>query len=158
MDEAIRRVVSLTAMPMRFSPGSMPRIAARAGRAAANSGISSKGIEKQPSLRRVLALGQVGGFNQEMKHLLAAAALLSLRRLVRFRPRPLDRRSLGARSQLQRQRAARCERGGFDALYLLSIPDRGGGGEFCIATGCEDATYDLALTRSQGWAGTMRTQ
>lgn len=39
----------------------------------------------------------------------------------------------------------------------LSVPDRGGDGRFCIATGCEDAQFAPTLTRSLGWTATMRT-
>ena len=39
----------------------------------------------------------------------------------------------------------------------LSVPDRGGEGRFCIATGCEDAQFEPTLTRALGWTATMRT-
>ena len=39
----------------------------------------------------------------------------------------------------------------------LSVPDRGGEGRFCIATGCEDAQFAPTLTRAPGWTATMRT-
>ncbi len=39
----------------------------------------------------------------------------------------------------------------------LSVPDRGGAGRFCIATGCEDAQFEPMLTRAQGWTARMRT-
>lgn len=39
----------------------------------------------------------------------------------------------------------------------LEVPDRGGEGRFCIATGCEDATFEPTLTRALGWTATMRT-
>jgi hypothetical protein len=43
-------------------------------------------------------------------------------------------------------------------LYIsLSVPDRGGAGRFCIATGCEDAHYEPTLTRAPGWTAIMRT-
>ncbi len=43
-------------------------------------------------------------------------------------------------------------------LYIsLSVPDRGGQGRFCIATGCEDAQFEPTLTRALGWTATMRT-
>ena len=42
-------------------------------------------------------------------------------------------------------------------LYIsLSVPARGGAGEFCIATGCEAATFTPEPTNS-GFAFTMRT-
>lgn len=39
----------------------------------------------------------------------------------------------------------------------LDVPDRGGGGRFCIATGCEAARFEPTLTRAQGWTAIMRT-
>lgn len=39
----------------------------------------------------------------------------------------------------------------------LHVPDRGGQGRFCIATGCEDAQFEPKLTRALGWTATMRT-
>lgn len=39
----------------------------------------------------------------------------------------------------------------------LHVPDRGGAGRFCIATGCEDAQFEPTLTRALGWTATMRT-
>ncbi len=43
-------------------------------------------------------------------------------------------------------------------LYIsLSVPNRGGAGRFCIATGCEDAQYEPTLTRALGWTAVMRT-
>jgi hypothetical protein len=37
------------------------------------------------------------------------------------------------------------------------VPDRGGAGRFCIATGCENAQFEPTLTRALGWTATMRT-
>ena len=106
------------------------------------------GIKKQASLRRVLASGQVEGFNRGMKHLLAAAALVSL--VACASPaETVGPVSLGhdITCNASEQRAPNGE---VSTLYIsLSIPARGGVGEFCIATGCEAATYDLALTRSR---------
>lgn len=43
-------------------------------------------------------------------------------------------------------------------LYIsLHVPDRGGAGRFCIATGCEDAAFEPTLTRALGWTAIMRT-
>jgi hypothetical protein len=39
----------------------------------------------------------------------------------------------------------------------LHVPDRGGEGRFCVATGCEDAQFEPKLTRALGWTATMRT-
>jgi hypothetical protein len=39
----------------------------------------------------------------------------------------------------------------------LHVPDRGGQGRFCIATGCEDAQFEPTLTRALGWTAIMRT-
>lgn len=50
------------------------------------------------------------------------------------------------------------QQGELTTLYIsLSVPDRGGEGRFCIATGCEDAQYEPTLTRALGWTATMRT-
>jgi len=52
----------------------------------------------------------------------------------------------------------RAASGEVSTLYIsLNIPDRGGAGEFCIATGCEPATYEPTLTRAPGWTAIMRT-
>ena len=41
-------------------------------------------------------------------------------------------------------------------LYIsLSVPDRGGQGRFCIATGCEDATIAPTLTRALGYTAVV---
>ena len=48
--------------------------------------------------------------------------------------------------------------GEVSTLYIsLSVPDRGGAGEFCIMTGCEAATFEPTLTRAPGWTAIMRT-
>jgi hypothetical protein len=48
--------------------------------------------------------------------------------------------------------------GEVSTLYIaLSVPDRGGAGEFCIMTGCEAATFEPTLTRALGWTAIMRT-
>lgn len=39
----------------------------------------------------------------------------------------------------------------------LRVPDRGGAGRFCIATGCEAAQFEPQLTRALGWSAIMRT-
>lgn len=39
----------------------------------------------------------------------------------------------------------------------LHVPDRGGQGRFCIATGCENAQFEPKVTRALGWSATMRT-
>ena len=50
------------------------------------------------------------------------------------------------------------EPGETSTLYIsLAVPNRGGDGRFCIATGCEDAQYEPTLTRALGWTATMRT-
>ncbi|MEQ1817933.1 MAG: hypothetical protein ABL871_04925 [Terricaulis sp.] len=42
-------------------------------------------------------------------------------------------------------------------LYIsLSVPARGGAGQFCIATGCENATFEPRPSQT-GFAATMRT-
>jgi hypothetical protein len=43
-------------------------------------------------------------------------------------------------------------------LYIsLHVPDRGGVGRFCIATGCEDARFEPTVSRARGWTAVMRT-
>jgi hypothetical protein len=39
----------------------------------------------------------------------------------------------------------------------VHVPDGGGEGRFCIATGCEDAQFEPRLTRALGWSAIMRT-
>jgi hypothetical protein len=39
----------------------------------------------------------------------------------------------------------------------VAVPDRGGAGRFCIATGCEAATFEPTLTRALGWTAIMHT-
>lgn len=39
----------------------------------------------------------------------------------------------------------------------LSVPNGGGAGRFCMATGCEDARFEPTLTRALGWTATMTT-
>lgn len=39
----------------------------------------------------------------------------------------------------------------------LQVPNGGGDGRFCIATGCEDALYIPMLSRAPGWTALMRT-
>jgi len=52
----------------------------------------------------------------------------------------------------------RAPNGEVSTLYIsLSVPDRGGAGEFCIMTGCEAATFEPTLTRAPGWTAIMRT-
>ena len=52
----------------------------------------------------------------------------------------------------------RSPNGESSTLYIsLSVPDRGGAGRFCIATGCEDAAFEPTLTRALGWTAVMRT-
>lgn len=42
-------------------------------------------------------------------------------------------------------------------IYIsLEVPNNGGEGNFCIATGCEDAVFEPARSAS-GYAATMRT-
>lgn len=53
------------------------------------------------------------------------------------------------------QRAANGE---VSTLHIsVSVPDRGGAGQFCIATGCEAAAFEPTLTRALGWTAIMRT-
>lgn len=43
-------------------------------------------------------------------------------------------------------------------IYIsLLVPDRGGAGRFCIATGCEDAHFAPTMTRALGWTAVMTT-
>jgi hypothetical protein len=56
--------------------------------------------------------------------------------------------------------ASTMTRGDGEAMTLhisLDVPDRGGAGRFCIATGCEDARFEPTLTRAPGWTAIMRT-
>lgn len=96
-----------------------------------------------------------------MKHLLAIAALAALTACASPEaetPAPVSSASLG-RDLTCNASEQREPNGEVSTLYIsLTIPDRGGVGEFCIATGCEAATFDLARAPSLAWTGRMRTQ
>jgi hypothetical protein len=52
----------------------------------------------------------------------------------------------------------RPDRGDPVALPIsLSVPDGGGAGRFCIATGCEDAQFEPTAAPGGGWTAIMRT-
>lgn len=56
--------------------------------------------------------------------------------------------------------ASEMRHGDGEAMTLhisLLVPDRGGEGQFCIATGCEAAQFEPTLTRALGWTAIMRT-
>jgi hypothetical protein len=116
------------------------------------------GIQK--SLRRALASGQVGVFNGAMKHALfivAAAVLAACSSPSANTPDPNLAFALGhdLNCNASEQRAPDGE---VSTLYIsLSVPDRGGAGQFCIMTGCEAATFEPTLTRALGWTAIMRT-
>lgn len=96
-----------------------------------------------------------------MKHLLALVAFAALTACASPAPEaPAQASSASLGHDINCNASEqRAPNGEVSTLYIsLSIPDRGGVGEFCIATGCEAATYDLALTRSLSWTGRMRTQ
>jgi len=40
----------------------------------------------------------------------------------------------------------------------LLVPERGGAGRFCIATGCEDAQFTPTSSPAPGWAARMHTR
>lgn len=74
--------------------------------------------------------------------------------------------ALGSDLSCNASEALQCPAGGCTAqapgeemtLHIsLHVPDRGGDGRFCIATGCEDARFEPKLTRALGWTATMRT-
>ncbi|PZO47709.1 MAG: hypothetical protein DCF16_17425 [Alphaproteobacteria bacterium] len=112
------------------------------------------------SLRRALAPGQAGVFNGAMKHALLAAALAALAACASpatDAPDPDLAFALGhdLSCNASEQRAPNGE---VSTLHIsLSVPDRGGAGEFCIMTGCEAATFEPTLTRALGWTAVMRT-
>ena len=73
--------------------------------------------------------------------------------------------ALGADLSCNASEMRRCPAGGCtagepgEALTIpisLHVPDRGGAGRFCIATGCENAQFGPTLTRAQGWTATVR--
>jgi hypothetical protein len=110
----------------------------------------------------VLALGQAKGFNQVMKHVLfAALAFAALTACASPAAETAETAQPSALAHDLNCNASeqRAPNGEVSTLYIaLSVPKRGGVGEFCIATGCEAATFDLAQTRSLSWTGTMRTR
>lgn len=74
--------------------------------------------------------------------------------------------ALGADLSCNASEMRRCPAGGCAAgepgeamttHISLHVPDRGGAGRFCIATGCENAQFEPKLTRALGWSATMRT-
>jgi len=112
------------------------------------------------SLRRALAPGQAGVFNGAMKHAILAAALGALAACASpaaDAPDPDLAFALG--HDLSCNASERIEPSGeVSTLYIsLSVPDRGGAGEFCIMTGCEAAAFEPTLTRALGWTAIMRT-
>lgn len=74
--------------------------------------------------------------------------------------------ALGVDLSCNASEALQCPPGGCNAQNAgepwaapisLHVPDRGGAGRFCIATGCENAQFEPTLTRALGWTATMRT-
>lgn len=128
-------------------------------------------MKRRPSLRRALAEGQARADNAAM---LRAFILTAAVGLVACAASPAADSganpdlafALGADLNCDASELRQCPAGGCTAsspgetttLYIsLSVPDRGGEGRFCIATGCEDAQYEPTLTRALGWTATMRT-
>lgn len=128
------------------------------------------GIEWRSSHRRVLAEGQAQVFNARMLRTLILTAALGLAACAASPAADTGGQSqtlvaLSADLNCNAGDVRQCPAGGCTAvepgeqstLYIsLSVPARGGAGRFCIATGCEDATFEPRVS-SAGWAATMRT-
>jgi len=112
------------------------------------------------SLRRALAPGQARAFKGAMKRSLFIAAfgmLAACASPASDAPDPNLAFALGHDLSCNASEQ-RTPDGEVSTLYIsLSVPDRGGAGEFCIMTGCEAATFEPTLTRALGWTAIMRT-
>ena len=116
------------------------------------------GIEKLSSHRRVPAPGQAVAFNRGMKQLLAIAALATLAACASPAPTPTSSGGLAIGHDLScnASEVVRDDSPPMTIYISLEVPNNGGEGNFCIATGCEDAVFEPARSAS-GFAATMRT-
>jgi hypothetical protein len=115
------------------------------------------GIEKLSSHRRVLASGQAPAFNRGMKQLLAIAALATLAACASPAPTPTaGGLAIGHDLSCNASEVVRGDSPPMTIYISLEVPNNGGEGNFCIATGCEDAVFEPARSAS-GFAATMRT-
>jgi len=128
-------------------------------------------MKRRPSLRRALAERQAQVFNTRMLRTLILSAALGLAACAASPAAdsgvaPDMAFALGGDLNCNASELRSCPAGGCTAsspgetttLYIsLSVPNHGGDGEFCIATGCEAAQYEPTLTRALGWTATMRT-
>lgn len=95
-----------------------------------------------------------------MKHILLIAALAALAACASPQPQPTD---TGAGLAMGHDIDCNAGdvvdgRGERSTLYIsLNVPDGGGEGSFCIATGCEAANFEPAASATGGFAAIMRT-
>jgi hypothetical protein len=129
-------------------------------------------MKRRPSLRRTLADRQAEVFNARMLRALMLTAAIGLAACAASPAAdtgadPDLAFALGSDLNCNASELRQCPAGGCTASspgetttlpVSLSVPDRGGQGRFCIATGCEDALYAPTLTRALGWTATMRTR
>lgn len=95
-----------------------------------------------------------------MKHLVLIAALAALAACASSEPQPTDSSAglaIGHDLDCNAGDVVSAQ-GEASTLYIsLNIPDGGGEGRFCIATGCEDASFEPAASTTGGFAAIMRT-
>lgn len=81
-------------------------------------------------------------------------------------PDPALAFALGADLSCNSRQMRKCPPGGCapgeagEAMEIpisVRVPERGGVGRFCIATGCEEAHFTPTLTRAPGWTARMAT-
>ncbi len=95
-----------------------------------------------------------------MKQLLAIAALAALAACASPQPESVQSNSGLAIGHDLSCDAGEVVRDGQEpsTIYIsLLIPNNGGDGNFCIATGCENAVFTPATSSTGGYAATMRT-
>lgn len=114
-------------------------------------------MDKTSSHRRALASGQAEGFNRAMKHVLLIAALVALAACASPAPSPATGGlAIGHDLSCNASEVVRNDSPPMTIYISLEVPNNGGEGNFCIATGCEDAVFEPARSAS-GFAATMRT-
>ena len=93
-----------------------------------------------------------------MKQLLTLAALATLAACASPAPEPAPSAGLAIGHDLSCDAGDLVRDGEPSTIYIsLLIPNNGGNGNFCIATGCENAEFIPAASASGGYAATMLT-